>query len=89
MIKSVKEKIGKMRCRGLDETGQDCTYDVPVWRDSQTGSLSYTCQECRCGSYAKNDGSPNYKGVLARINQSAPVPPVEPVPVKKPSTLFG
>lgn len=82
MIKSVKEKIGHMQCLGID-----CDTRVPVWKDSVTGALSFSCHECRAPGYAKNDGSPHYKNVLARATASN-VPADAPAPVKKTSPLF-
>lgn len=87
MIKSVKKKVGQIACRGLNADGTDCGTLVPVWKDSNTGALSYSCLECRCGSYAKNDGSPNYRGVLARAQASNA--PGEKTPEKKPFSVFG
>lgn len=85
-MKSVKVPIGEITC-----LGPKCNHTVPVFKDSNTGSLSFSCMWCRAPGYAKNDGSQHYNDIMEQVelNKAAKAVPTEPVIEKKPFSVFG
>lgn len=89
MKKPLKIKIGHIMCRT-----PGCNTKVPVRRNEATGALSFPCIECGSPSFAKNDGSEYYAGVLADVipletSQDVPAP-TAPAPASTSKRgLFG